>query len=127
MNSQVGARAAAAAPLRCRESFLRPEVAFWSRPEFPERPAGAQRARSGRAAGALRADRPTDFGLLDVDCYCMNSGQGVGRGAVPFAPAAAPSTRRTGERTRVALESGARDQFRPPRWGLLLHEHVAYA
>jgi len=44
-------------------------------------PAGAQRAHSGRAAGAWRADRPTDFGLLDVDCYCMNSGQGVERDA----------------------------------------------
>jgi hypothetical protein len=86
-----------------------------------------QRARGGRAAGARRADRPTAFGLLDVDCYYMNYGQRAERSAVPFARSGAQSTRRPGGPTRVVLESGAGDQFRPPRWGLLLHEHVAHA
>jgi hypothetical protein len=104
-------------------SVRRPRIAFGGARESRK----GQRVRSGRAAGALRADRPTDFGLLDVDCYCMSSGQGVERGAVPFARAAGPSTRRPGGRTRVALESDPGDQFRPPRWGLLLHEQGAHA
>jgi hypothetical protein len=71
VNSQLQARPQPRPHSDARGLFGRPGIAVGLARESPERPAGAQRARSGRAAGALRADRPTDFGLLDVDCYCM--------------------------------------------------------
>ncbi len=78
--------------------------------ESPRRPAGALRVHKSRfGVGPQRPISGTSMWIVSV------------------ARTAAPSTRRPGGRTRVALESDPGDQFRPPRWGLLLHEHRAHA